>query len=184
MKTHFEEALRKRGSVDLSGPSGMDVAMYMSLWYGCLYVVIEAWRELGLRDREVDSLLTSAHADLLRRYRNARLSLPERILAREIYGVPPRGREFRRLGSRNPHRIATLPCGSFEGVRRDLVSRPFLVDAGLVGALDVVVIAPTEQRHGVPEWGRCVGTKSGQHTECCQRGDTEARIATSLSWRY
>lgn len=71
MKRHFEEALRKRGDVDLSGSSGMDVAMYMSLWYGCLYVVIEAWRELGLRDREVENLLTSSHVDLLRRYRNA-----------------------------------------------------------------------------------------------------------------
>jgi hypothetical protein len=71
MKTHFEKALRKRRSVDLSGPDGMDVAMYMSLWYGCLYVVIEAWRDLGLRDREVDSLVASANTDLLRRYRNA-----------------------------------------------------------------------------------------------------------------
>jgi hypothetical protein len=71
MKNHFEEALRKRGNVDLSAPGGMDIAMYMSLWYGCLYVVIEAWRELGLRDQEVDNLLASGHADLLRRYRNA-----------------------------------------------------------------------------------------------------------------
>ena len=86
MKTHFEEALRKSGSVDLDGPSGIDVAMYMCLWYGCLYVVIEAWRELGLSDQDVDNLLASPHVDLLRRYRNAVFHYqkeywPERFIA-------------------------------------------------------------------------------------------------------
>lgn len=86
MKRHFEETLRKSGSVDLNGPRGIDVAMYMCLWYGCLYVVVEAWRELGLRDQEVDNLLTSPHVDLLRRYRNAVFHYqkeywPERFMA-------------------------------------------------------------------------------------------------------
>jgi hypothetical protein len=44
--------------------------LYMSFWYGELYVVIEGWNELGLCDPAVDALLTSPKVDLLRRFRN------------------------------------------------------------------------------------------------------------------
>lgn len=70
MRKHFDEALKKNGPV-LEGPGGIEVAMYMSLWYGCLYVVVEAWQSLELKDSRVDDLLTSPNAGLLRRYRNA-----------------------------------------------------------------------------------------------------------------
>lgn len=43
----------------------------MSYWYGGLYVLIEGWQELGLKDKKIDSLLSeSENVNLLRRYRN------------------------------------------------------------------------------------------------------------------
>lgn len=44
--------------------------LYMSYWYGGLYVVIEGWIELGLSDPKIDELLKSPNVDLLRLYRN------------------------------------------------------------------------------------------------------------------
>ena len=44
--------------------------LYMSYWYGGLYVVIEGWRRLKLSDQVIDTLLNSPNVDLLRRYRN------------------------------------------------------------------------------------------------------------------
>jgi hypothetical protein len=47
-----------------------DVGIFMSYWYGGLYVVIEGWQELGLRDPTIDSLLASSNVSLLKRFRN------------------------------------------------------------------------------------------------------------------
>jgi len=44
--------------------------LYISYWFAGLYVVIEGWKELGLKDRRIDSLLKSPNVTLLRRYRN------------------------------------------------------------------------------------------------------------------
>jgi len=71
MKVHFEDTLKQTGAVDITSPDGFYVAMYMSLWYGCLYIVIEGWRALGLENQEIDALLRSSNVNLLRTYRNA-----------------------------------------------------------------------------------------------------------------
>ena len=71
MRDGFERALKLSGLVDISSSDGFNVVMYMSLWYGCLFVVVEGWLSLGLRDDGVDNLLSSPELDLLRRYRNA-----------------------------------------------------------------------------------------------------------------
>ena len=71
MRVHFEDTLKLTGAVDITSADGFYVAMYMSLWYGCLYIVIEGWRGLGLGDQEIDALLRSPNVDLLRTYRNA-----------------------------------------------------------------------------------------------------------------
>jgi len=47
-----------------------DPGIFMSYWYGGLYVVVEGWRELGLHDPDIDRLISSPNTDLLRRYRN------------------------------------------------------------------------------------------------------------------
>jgi len=44
--------------------------MFMSHWYGALYVVIEGWQELELQDPEINKLLEHSNVGLLRRYRN------------------------------------------------------------------------------------------------------------------
>ena len=67
MRTHFDEVL-SRGELD--GKAEIESFLYMSYWYGGLYVVIEGWRELGLTDNAIDDLLQSRNVKLLQRYRN------------------------------------------------------------------------------------------------------------------
>src|SRR5215216_841211 len=42
---------------------------YVSYWYAALYVVIEGWKDLSLRDPTIDALLAATHTDTLRRFR-------------------------------------------------------------------------------------------------------------------
>ena len=68
MSWHFDRIL-ERGQAD--NPNWeIETRLYMSYWYGGLYVVIEGWRELELTDESVDRLLESPNVDLLRRFRN------------------------------------------------------------------------------------------------------------------
>ena len=67
MRTHFDALLDKQG---IGEDKQVETRLYMELWYGLLYVVIEGWRDLKLRDPEVGPLLDSPHVDLLRRVRN------------------------------------------------------------------------------------------------------------------
>jgi len=71
MRVHFHQVLEEHGADCALGSRGyIENTLYMSYWYGGLYVVVEGWRELGLSDPEVDRLLASPNVDLLRRYRN------------------------------------------------------------------------------------------------------------------
>ena len=45
------------GETSYSEPDDFELLMYMSLWYGTLFVLAEGWRELSLTDPEVDRLL-------------------------------------------------------------------------------------------------------------------------------
>ena len=67
MRTHFEEVLSRGVPVD---EAQIESFLYMSYWYGALYVVIEGWRELKLSDTVIEQLLQSPNVGLLRRYRN------------------------------------------------------------------------------------------------------------------
>jgi len=71
MRTQFEEVLVK-SKVDKNFDSeGIYKFMYMSFWYGELYVVIEGWNRLSLTDRTIDALLKESEmVELLKRYRN------------------------------------------------------------------------------------------------------------------
>ena len=76
MREHFDHELRRGGeagldSVSRDGAIDIEVAMYKSLWYGVLYVVIEGWQDLDLSDPEIDELLASPNTAKLKRYRNA-----------------------------------------------------------------------------------------------------------------
>lgn len=75
MKVHFDSVLNDINSnrfddMLIKKKEGIDTFMYMSLWYGLLYVLIEGWIELGLCDKNIDKLLESKNVALLKHYRN------------------------------------------------------------------------------------------------------------------
>lgn len=79
MRDCFDKALLNPDWVRLAKETKIDIEMmfwihdpgiFMSYWYGGLYVVIEGWFELGLNDPVIDSLLKSPNVALLKRYRN------------------------------------------------------------------------------------------------------------------
>lgn len=71
MRTHFDSLLSERANrSDPEKKFDIESFLYMSYWYGGLFVVIEGWQELGLKDPLIDPLLLSNNVALLRRYRN------------------------------------------------------------------------------------------------------------------
>ncbi len=66
MRTHFDEII----SNGFNASDVIEANIYMSYWYGGLYVVIEGWKELKLADDAIDQLLVSSNVGLLKRYRN------------------------------------------------------------------------------------------------------------------
>jgi hypothetical protein len=79
MREYFEKALLDPDWLKLAEENethpGMvlmlhDPGIFMSYWYGGLYVVVEGWHELGLSDPTIDNLLQSSNVALLKRYRN------------------------------------------------------------------------------------------------------------------
>jgi len=71
MRTDFDSILAQRSNGEYNKESlKIESNIYMSYWYGGLYVVIESWKTLKLSDPDIDELLLSPNVDLLRRYRN------------------------------------------------------------------------------------------------------------------
>ena len=73
MKKHFEIWCQKvvdDGIHDRFSAEMIRADLYMSFWYGELFVVVEGWRELELTDPAVDALLKSPNVKLLKLYRN------------------------------------------------------------------------------------------------------------------
>jgi hypothetical protein len=73
MRVHFYDLVPKIANnpqPDRFSAEVIEADLYMSFWYGELYVVVEGWKELGLSDPAVDALLASPNVNLLRRYRN------------------------------------------------------------------------------------------------------------------
>jgi hypothetical protein len=69
MKDAFDELINE-SSRKIIPKAKIESNLYMSYWFGSLFVVIEGWRELGLSDERIDTLLRTNNVDLLRRYRN------------------------------------------------------------------------------------------------------------------
>jgi len=61
MREHFDEVLRrvKPGGLVFASEEFIESYLYMSYWYGGLYVVAEGWNALGLTDPEIDGLLAT-----------------------------------------------------------------------------------------------------------------------------
>ncbi len=69
----------------------------LSVWYALLYVVVEGYRDLKLRDDEIDALLQEADfADSLRRFRNAVFHYQEDPLSAKLldFLTAPRSEEW------------------------------------------------------------------------------------------
>jgi hypothetical protein len=56
--------------IDRFDPEALLADMYMSFWYGELYVVVEGFQALKLSDPTIDPLFASPNLALLKRYRN------------------------------------------------------------------------------------------------------------------
>ena len=69
MRVHFNQILRAKDTMP-KGDFNLETFLYISYWYGGMYVVIEGWKELKLSDPQIESLLHSPNVELLRRYRN------------------------------------------------------------------------------------------------------------------
>lgn len=73
MRVHFDYILKNSKdsfSESLKKKEEIDTFLYMSLWYGMFYVLIEGWLQLGFKDEKIDELLKSKNVKLLKRYRN------------------------------------------------------------------------------------------------------------------
>jgi hypothetical protein len=72
LREHFDHTVEvtkaSEASIELMWAD--DHGLFMAHWYGALYVVIEGWKELGLKDPIVDKLLDSPNVELLKRFRN------------------------------------------------------------------------------------------------------------------
>jgi hypothetical protein len=79
MRTHFDAVLSKGTSVE-EMRTQIECLLYMSYWYGGLYVVIEGWRDLKLADPIINTLLQSPNVRLLRRYRNGTFHFQKKYL--------------------------------------------------------------------------------------------------------
>jgi hypothetical protein len=56
--------------------------IFMSYWYGSLYVVVEGWRELNETDPKVDPLISSPDVDRLKAKTLSKWGIPlsEKVL--------------------------------------------------------------------------------------------------------
>jgi hypothetical protein len=74
MREYFDRALPSSGATSDAKDGFLffstQPGIFMTYWYGGLYVVIEGWRELGLHEPAIDELLESPNVELLRRFRN------------------------------------------------------------------------------------------------------------------
>jgi hypothetical protein len=86
MRTHFDECLNEcsKDESKYDHDMSIELTMYMSLWYGMLYVVIEGWRKMNLKDAQVDLFLKNKNVERLKDYRNGTFHFHERYWNRKI----------------------------------------------------------------------------------------------------
>ncbi|HUV62711.1 MAG TPA: hypothetical protein VMW24_02375 [Sedimentisphaerales bacterium] len=73
LREYFEKAIVATKDMESSVESTWadDYGLFMAHWYGALYVVVEGWRVMGLKDTVVDTLLESPNVALLKQFRHA-----------------------------------------------------------------------------------------------------------------
>lgn len=81
MRVHFEDVLKNSQTREGTSLNKDDINkfLYMSYWYGGLYVVVEGWKELKLCDKKINRLLKNTKfVNFLKRYRNATFHFQKR----------------------------------------------------------------------------------------------------------
>ncbi|MEK7595373.1 MAG: hypothetical protein AAB443_02135 [Patescibacteria group bacterium] len=101
MRVHFDEVLSNNKNTTtieteefIEKKKGIDTFLYMSLWYGTFYVLIEGWIELGLSDPEIDTFLKSPNVNLLRRYRNGAFHFQKDYFDKHFTELMTEGEDF------------------------------------------------------------------------------------------
>jgi hypothetical protein len=90
MRTDFDILL----NIDKPGIK-IEQDLYMSYWYGGLYVVIEGWDKLDLNDTVIDGLLAKKeYVELLRRYRNGVFHFQKTYFDRRFVNILEQGKDF------------------------------------------------------------------------------------------
>lgn len=72
MRAAYDNLIQRSAEEIFSSRAKFEIEtnLYLSYWLASLYVVIEGWKELRLRDNRIDALLNPSNVKLLRRYRN------------------------------------------------------------------------------------------------------------------
>jgi hypothetical protein len=78
--------MRKQFEASSDGPTPFGPWFALGAhWYGSLYVVVEGWKELGLKDAIIDALLShAAYPNLLRQFRNGVYHYQSNIMAPKL----------------------------------------------------------------------------------------------------
>ena len=93
MRLHFETLLKESESTKKQRT--IDEQLYISYWYAGLYVVIEGWNTLKLKDKTVDNLLgQKEYVGLLKRYRNGVFHYQKHYFDRRFLDVWSQTGEF------------------------------------------------------------------------------------------
>lgn len=72
MRVHCDQVLKSlKEEIKFGSQEHIDFSLNMSFWYGELFVVVEGWQELALKDDKIEVLLKNEDfVKLLKRYRN------------------------------------------------------------------------------------------------------------------
>lgn len=62
---------RQLGYPQHHGTYDIDLYAYLDYWYAFLYILIEGYKKLGLRDSNIDNTLNGSHSTYLKKYRHA-----------------------------------------------------------------------------------------------------------------
>ena len=96
LKTGFDENLLVKGAATFESDHYLEQWIWIYLWYGCLFVVVEGWQELGLVDMHVDAMLESTQVGLLKRFRNGVFHFQRSMYDERFLGMMREGVESAR----------------------------------------------------------------------------------------
>lgn len=96
MRVHFDFSLTEPTPTtpEEKRKNSIEITMYMSLWYGMFYAVIEGWRDFNFHNKDIDTMLESSNVELLRRYRNGVFHVQNQYNAEKFETLYEQGENF------------------------------------------------------------------------------------------